>query len=62
MDETYDIFKKVSDKYVVWVEAVPAESVKRRLLHYKAIDSATTYMVFNTKELRFIDIWNESAA
>jgi hypothetical protein len=62
MDETYDIFKKLSDKDAVWVETVCVDNVKKRLLHYKAIDSANTYMVFDSKESRFIDVWNESAA
>jgi len=61
MDETYDIFKKVSDKHAVWVEAVPADKLKQRLLHYKATDSANTYMVFDSKGSR-LDIWNGSAA
>ena len=62
MDDTYDIFKKVSDKSVIWVEAVHVDKVKQRLLHYKATDSANTYMVFDSKESRFIDVWNEPAA
>jgi len=63
MDGTYyDIFKKVSDKHAVWIETVHADNVEQRLLHYKATDSANTYMVFDSKELRFIDVWNEGAA
>jgi len=58
----YDIFKKVSAKDAVWVEAVSADNLKQRLLHYQATDSTHTYMVFDSKESRFIDIWNESAA
>jgi len=61
MDETYDIFKKLSDKDAVWVETVRADNVKQRLLHYKATDSANTYMVFDSKGSR-LDIWGESAA
>ena len=62
MDETYDIFKKLSEKDAVWVETVRADNVKQRLLHHKATDGANTYMVFDSKESRFIDVWNESAA
>ena len=50
MDENcYDIFKKLSDTEGVWVEAVSADDIKQRLLHYKATDSTTTYMVFDSK-------------
>jgi hypothetical protein len=60
IDRTYDIFKKTSDKDAVWLEAVQGLPLaKKRLLHYRSTSTAE-YLVFDTTEAKFIDVWDEA--
>ena len=61
-DRTYDIFKKTSDKDGVWLEAVQGlQQAKERLLHHRSA-STGEYLVFDTTEDKFIDVWDEAGS
>jgi hypothetical protein len=58
--QNVDIFKKTSDKDAVWLEAVQGlQQAKKRLLHHR-FTSTGEYLVFDTIEAKFIDVWDEA--